>query len=200
MKYTKKRKTTNGKTRSNKVNLKNNMIYEKHVFSKPDFETILRVCNSIPKNKMRLDEKASGRLMYTFNNSDPIHKLIYNKQFIEKVRSITRNPNLAPCLEIPIEYRIYEPGSYMDWHRDTKMLPDQNQYECVITLTNNSDSKSLFCKSKKNCKSISSEPNSIIIVQANGIMHKVTKTTRGRRTIIKLVFTTQPNNSITKPT
>lgn len=57
MKYTKKRKTTNGKTRSNKVNLKNNMIYEKRVFSKPDFETILRVCNSIQKIKCAWTKK-----------------------------------------------------------------------------------------------------------------------------------------------
>jgi hypothetical protein len=189
MNFTKKYSRRGRKTRSKKTAIRplNGYIYEKNVFSGPYFKRISQICSLIKKSEMVLDSKASGRLMYTFKNTDPIHKLIYNKSFIEKVRRITRNPNLVPCLEIPIEYRIYEKGSYMDWHKDTIMLPDQYQYECVITISNTSDSRSLFVIDART-RAVSSEPNSIIIVQANGVMHKVEKTTTGERSILKLVF------------
>ena len=136
---------------------------------------------------MQIDEKAIGRLMYTFPTNDPIYSLVYNPDFIQKMRQLTKNPNLVPALEVPIEYRKYLVGSSMDWHRDTQMLPDQNQYECVITLTNTSDSVTLFEK-LDSIENISSDPNSIVIVRANGIRHKVTETTRGERTILKGVM------------
>ena len=181
-----KNKKVKNKTRS-RINMNKNMIYEKNVLHDTTFKKILSMCDTISENEMSLDPKASGRLMYEFSNKDPIHKLIYNKSFIEKIRNITGNNKLVPCWEIPIEYRKYSKGSYMNWHRDTIMLPDQLQYECVITLTNTSDSKTLF---KKNSRivSISSEPNSLIIVRAMGIPHMVTKTNKGQRTILKFVF------------
>jgi hypothetical protein len=189
MNFTKKYSRRVRKTRSKKTAIRplKGYIYEQNALSGSYFKKISQICGLIKKNEMTLDPKASGRLMYTFKNFDPIHKLIYNKPFIEKVRRITQNPNLVPCLEIPIEYRIYEKGSYMDWHKDTIMLPDQYQYECVITISNTSDSRSLFNKDG-HIQAVSSEPNSIIIVQANGVMHKVEKTTTGERSILKLVF------------
>jgi hypothetical protein len=139
---------------------------------------------------MELDDKASKRLMYQFKKDDPktklIEKLLYNKEFIEKVRKLIGNDKLVPYLKIPIEYRKYKNGSYMKWHRDTKMIKDQLQYECVITLTNTSDSLTLLDKILYLDK-ISTEPNSILIVRARGIRHMVTKTIEGSRTILKFV-------------
>jgi Rps23 Pro-64 3,4-dihydroxylase Tpa1-like proline 4-hydroxylase len=183
----KKYKHTKNLIRKKLVDMDKNMIYEKNVFSKRDFNKILSRCESISDNELYLDPKASGRLMYEFNNNDPIHKLLYNKTFINKIRSITGNPKLTPCLEVPMEFRKYSKGSYMNWHRDVQMLSDQLQYECVITLTNTSDSKTLF-KQSNHTKNVSSKPNSVIIVRANGIPHMVTKTNNGERTILKLVF------------
>jgi hypothetical protein len=183
----KKYKHTKNLTRKKRVDMDKNMIYEKKVFSKTDFNKILSRCESISENELYLDPKASGRLMYEFSNNDPLHKLLYNKTFINKIRRITGNPKLTPCLEVPMEFRKYSKGSYMNWHRDVQMLPDQLQYECVITLTNTSDSKTVF-KQPNHTKKLSSEPNSVIIVRANGIPHMVTKTNNGERTILKLVF------------
>lgn len=90
-------------------------------------------------------------------------------------------------MEVPVEYRKYIRGSFMNWHKDTQMLPHQLQYECVITITNTSNSRSSFRK-KTRTINVKSKPNSIIIVRANGISHKVSKTTKGTRTILKLVF------------
>ena len=66
------------------------------------------------------DTKASGRLMYVIKNEDPILKNIYNDDFIEKIRKLTGNPNLIPCMEVPVEYRKYIRGSFMNWHKDTQ--------------------------------------------------------------------------------
>lgn len=162
-------------------------VYEKNVYSVPVFEKIKAICNNVPPSQMQLDMKANGRLMYTFPTQDPIYYLVYNPNFIQKVRQLTKNPKLVPCLEVPIEYRKYLVGSSMDWHRDTKMLPDQDQYECVITLTNTSDSETLLDKLLW-IKRISSEPNSAVIVKARGISHKVTRSTHGERTILKVVL------------
>jgi hypothetical protein len=186
-KWTRKNKIHKNKTRSKRVNMNINMVYEKNAFTNDVFNKIVSMCDTISDKKMKIDPKASGRLMYTFYKNDPIYKLLYNKNFIKKVRSITGNKKLTPCIEIPIEYRKYSKGSYMDWHRDTQMLPDQLQYECVIKITNTSDSKTLFEK-KNRIDEISSEPNSVILVRAQGIPHKVTKTNKGERTILKIVF------------
>ena len=168
-----------------------NAIYEKNILSKRIFDKILLLCNEIRTESMELDNKASKRLMHQFKKDDPktklIEKLLYNKEFIEKVRKLIGNDKLVPYLKIPIEYRKYKNGAYMKWHRDTKMIKDQLQYECVITLTNTSDSLTLLDKILYWDK-ISTEPNSILIVRARGIRHMVTKTIEGSRTILKFVF------------
>ena len=171
----------------NKIFFNYNGVYESNIYSTDDFNKIKEICNQIPDSSLVLDPKASGRLMYTFLPNDPIHAIIINDNFINKIRKLTGNNNLVPCSQIPVEYRKYVTGSYMDWHKDTKMLKNQLQYECVITITNNSDSKTLFDKILYT-SSINTEPNSLIIVRADGVTHKVTELTKGERTIIKLVF------------
>lgn len=163
-------------------------IYEKNILPKETFERINDLCKKY-QNNMVLDPKANGRLMYVFPIQDEIYSLVYNPRFIQKVRSLSGNQRLIPCLDIPIEYRIYQAGSYMNWHKDVQMLPNQLQYECVVTLENTSDSKTMF----KDwfgllSREISTEPNSLVIVRAKGVEHCVTETTQGKRSILKIVF------------
>ena len=166
-------------------------IYEKNILDKKQFYNILTLCNTINIEDMTLDPKATNRLMYKFERDDEkielIQSLLFNKKFVEKIRNLTGNYNLYPCLKVPIEYRKYSEGSYMNWHRDTQILKDQYQYECVLTLTNNSDSLTLMDNVFYNDE-ISTEPNSLMIVRAHGIRHMVTKTQNGERTILKFVF------------
>ena len=164
-----------------------NGIYEQSLFPIDKFNKIKDICSQINDNAMVEDPKAHGRLMYTFMPNDPIVALINSNDFIEKVQKLTGNYNLIPSTTIPIEYRKYKIGAYMDWHRDTIMLNSQLQYECVITVTNDSDSETLFDKVLYTSH-IKSEPNSLVIVRAAGVNHMVTKLSKGERTIIKLVF------------
>jgi len=167
--------------------LDNNELYIKNAYDSSIFEQIKQICNTIKNENMILDHKASGRTMYTFPLDSLIYSLIYNEEFVKKMRIITNNPKLAPCVKIPIEYRKYGAGSYMRWHKDVKLFETQNQYECVLTITNTSNSKTLVNKHTY-IKRIHSIPNSLIVVKANGVEHKVTTTTSGERTIIKFIF------------
>ena len=186
---TKKRKPNNTRKTRNRhsVNFSKDAVYKQHVYDKNAFIKILAYTNKIKSSDMILDPKASGRLMYVINNTHPIVAVICSNEFINQVRKITGNKNLKPNMDIPIEYRKYVVGSHMHWHKDTQMLPDQLQYECVITLTNNSDSSTLL-KYENGVKKISTQPNSLLIVRAKGITHKVTPLAKGERTILKIVF------------
>ena len=166
-------------------------IYEKNALSELNFKDLLSLCKNISNTEMSLDPKATNRLMYQFTKDNEltlkVNFLLFNKSLIEKIRDVTGNQKLVPCLEVPVEYRKYSNGSYMNWHFDTKILEDQYQYECVLTLTNTSDSLTIMNRILYNDE-ISSEPNSLMIVRAHGILHKVTETTKGERTILKFVL------------
>lgn len=180
---TRKRKQHGGKS----TDFNKEAVYQEHIYNPTTFRKLLDYAHKIKDTDMIHDPKATGRAMYVISESDPIIKLICNSELIDKVRKITNNPKLKPCLQIPIEYRKYVIGSYMDWHKDTQMLPNQLQYECVITLENTSDSHTLLAYNS-GIKNIATNPNSLLVVRANGVSHKVTQLQSGFRTIFKLVF------------
>lgn len=190
-KRTTKKRALNVQTRKShgvgRTNFSKDAVYKQHVYDKNTFVKILAYTKQIKLSDMVLDPKATGRMMYVINNDNPIIPFICDIKLINQVRKITGNQKLKPNLEIPIEYRKYVIGSYMDWHKDTPMLPDQLQYECVITLTNSGDSLTLL-QYKNGIKKLSTKPNSLLLVRANGITHKVTPLAKGERTILKIVF------------
>jgi len=185
--YTKKRRQNTRTRKSRRTDFNNDAVYLKNIYDKSTFSKILAYTKQIKSSNMVHDPKATGRAMYVINNNHPIIPIICSTELINHIRKITANPKLKPCLEIPIEYRKYIIGSYMDWHKDTQMLANQLQYECVITLTNSSDSLTLL-QYDQGVKKLVTEPNSLLLVRANGISHKVTPLTKGERTILKLVF------------
>ena len=170
-----------------RTNFSSEAVYSENIYSKAQFNAILKYAQTIKDANMVYDPKATGRAMYVIDSNDPIVSKICNETLITKVRKIVGNTNLKPCLAIPIEYRKYIIGSYMDWHKDSQMLQDQLQYECVITLTNSSDSLTLL-EYNTGIKKLITKPNSLLVVRANGINHKVTPLTKGERTILKIVF------------
>jgi len=167
-------------------------FYSTNVYKPIHFRSIQKACDAIPEKAMNLDWEPTtkNRLTYLFKHTDPLVNRIYNKDLVQAVRVLTGNERLEPCDQIPVEYRIYGPGSSMNWHTDRQMLPDQRQYECVITLRNTSDSETLVKQGTRNNrnKHIKTEPNSLFLVQAEGVNHCVTPLTKGSRSILKVVF------------
>ena len=183
---TAKRKRRFARTRKARpVNFDKDAIYLENVYDPRSFHHIQTVCDRI--QTMKPDPKAQGRLMHILETTHPLIPEIFSPTLINTVRRITGNPRLSPCPQVPPEYRIYNPGSFMHWHTDQQMLPDQKQYECVITLRNTSDSKTLL-DYPKGIKSLRTKPNSLLVVRAKGIRHSVMPTTKGSRSILKVVF------------
>jgi hypothetical protein len=124
---------------------------------------------------------APGRLRTFMNEGTFTHTIFTSRQILEYLSHIFET-ELKPC-PIPIEYRKYPIGGGMKWHRDVNLF--DRQYECVYTVTNTSDSftmhKDVFGKIHETW----TEPNSLVIVQAEGVMHGVSPVTQGERTIIK---------------
>lgn len=87
------------RTHKNKIDMNNDMIYSKNVYSKEMFSNISNYCSNISENEMIDDTKASGRLMYIIKNEDPILKNIYNDDFIEKFENL---------LEISILFHVWK--------------------------------------------------------------------------------------------
>ena len=90
--------------------------------------------------------------------------------------------------DFPLEYRAYPVGSHMSWHRD-ECLFSVPQVELVLTVTNSSDSATEWQDGRGLVHRQWTEPNSLLLVRANGALHRVLPVNRGDRTIIKCVFT-----------
>ena len=75
-------------------------IYENNIYSKERFNNILSICNSIRDEDMKPDPKAIDRMMYVFTKNKKltpiIESLLFNKNFINKVRYFTGNNKLVP--------------------------------------------------------------------------------------------------------
>lgn len=131
---------------------------------------------------------APGRTMTRIQNGTRTHQVFTSPQVTEWFQKVF-NCRLVPGHEkVPIEYRRYPVGcSGMGWHRDTPLIG--KQYECVYTVTNTSDSQTLYKDFFGRVHSVWTEPGSLIVVQAGGVRHAVTPVTRGERSIVKFVFT-----------
>jgi len=162
-------------------------MYEKNAYSHSVFKDMKKICEKITANDMIRCEE-TGRLILSFPENHPIYSLVYNSDFIKKIRLLTGVKNLVPCLEVPVEYRKYLPGSEMEWHRDTPVTENGCQYEGVITLSNTSDSRTEIDKFFY-IEKIHSEENTLLCVRGEEVVHRVTKSTKGERSIIKIIFT-----------
>jgi len=130
---------------------------------------------------------APGRLRTYIQPGSKTHQVFTSRQLSDYFSHVFNRPLVSGASRIPIEYRKYPSGSTgMSWHRDVPLIG--HQYECVYTLTNTSDSRTIWRDVFGNEHPIWTEPNSLIVVQAAGVEHAVTPVTTGERTIVKFVF------------
>ena len=166
----------------------NGIIYIENVFTPSVFQTIKHTCKSLNKT-LKKDNLINGIRYGTHINKGYIKNILDSSEFTHFVNKIVNN-QLKPQIKLsdfPIEYRIYpNKSSGMEWHSDT-LLYSVPQYECVFTIENNSDSNTLW-KNKNKINTIKTNPNSLIIVVANGPLHKVTPINSGFRSILKFIF------------
>ena len=139
---------------------------------------------------------APGRLRTFMSPESMAHRVFTSPQLTEYFSTVFSKP-LEPAgipsehrITIPVEYRKYQVGcGGMKWHRDTSLIG--RQYECVYTVENTSDSMTVRRDWLGNEHAVWAEPNSLMVVQAGGVMHGVSPVTIGERSIVKFVFCDQ---------
>ena len=166
-----------------------NVIYIPNFLSSRDFEVVK---NDLRNNNTHFKNESFRKIRPLVNNQDynkNIYNIFYSPKYISKLNNHCRK-NLFKST-FPIEHRIYPNGSKgMRWHVDTLMY-DLPQYEAVFTVNNNSDSMTEWIDNSR--KSQWTEPNSLLLVKAQGDYHGVTPVNQGSREILKLIYTQSKN-------
>jgi len=169
-------------------NTNNNYIYKENFLQEADFNKLLYELKQYDERLAASKENYNNVVRYNLvidNNSpssfNPVATIL--KKYQGEIKTLTRNPNIYLANNFPIEYRKYVPGSFMKKHKDL-LIYKIPQYECVLTLSNTTDSVT-----KMEDIPIKATPNSLLIVKALGVEHEVTKVTQGERKFLKFIFT-----------
>lgn len=159
-----------------------------------DFNHLKQALDRYNQNLEQSRESLSNVNRYNFKLPPDSKLNVILDNMIKQIREKTGLKNLRLLRDTGIEYRKYEPGSFMDWHQDI-ILTNPPQWECVFTLRNNSDSVTEFQDPlSKSIEKIKSEENSLIMLRAGGIPHQVTLTTKGERYFLKFALSEVSNN------
>ena len=171
------------KTYSNKK-----YIYKENFLQEADFNKLLYELKQYDERLTASKENYDSVVRYNLvidNNStsslNPVATIL--KKYQREIINLTHNPNIYLATNFPIEYRKYVPGSFMKKHKDV-LIYKIPQYECVLTLSNTTDSVT-----KMEDIPIKATPNSLLIVKALGVEHEVTEVIKGERKFIKFIFT-----------
>ena len=165
----------------------NSLWIEENFFSEKEFNNILEDLRYV---ELKKDSRSNNRetLCLSPTKYKNIYEKIYNNNkfnaFIDSIKDKNCIIKLKPSY--PIEYRKYFTGSKgMSWHKDLSMF-EPNCFEIVLTLTNNSNSNFQWIENNK-IKSLSPNPNTLVVVRPESIMHRVTPVNTGERTILKFI-------------
>jgi len=168
------------------INYRNQLFIFNNFFSDVDFS---KIKNFVKNLKFKDDDRVSARKTLCLDQTKfpKLYEIIYNNSRLKSfIKTINPNEFHNPP-RFPIEYRIYPRGSSgMNWHQDTSLFsPDA--IEGVITIENNS--KSEFKWKENNVeKKITPQANTVALVKPGSVLHSVSGTGNGTRTIIKFVI------------
>lgn len=161
--------------------------YESNFLSDADFAAICADFQHRQKDLVSEDLGTVKRENLEVSSDSVVYRILSKPQYRDKLRNLTGNSKIYLARNFPVEYRRYSKGSYMSKHRDTQLYV-KPQYECILTLSNSSDSRTIFYLPGQT-SAIHSKPNSIMFVRANGVKHEVLPVTVGERCFIKFIMT-----------
>jgi hypothetical protein len=166
------------------------VYFFRNVLSQEDYNIILEECNMLKSHLKQEYSEFVKRKTIVVDKNSYLNTIFFGNKFLNYIHKIL-GFRVKPSSNLPIEFRIYEKGGKMDWHRDyvDKVVKNCPQIEIVFTLENTSDSKTLWIDDDTNKKyEIITQNNSIIITQGNGAYHMVTPVTTGHRSIVKIAY------------
>lgn len=180
---------TRGNTQNVKSFSKDGIMYEENVLSKEDMQFLQSEFSDLKRSSNFKMEEASGtynRSSVKMNTDTRTYSVMSSGKILNKIRELTGDSSVI-LGDYPIEMRIYGIGGTMDWHSDT-ILYAPAQWECVLTLDNNTDSSTEVITYRDESHTIETKPGSILLVRAGGLYHRVHPSTRGERVIIKALY------------
>jgi hypothetical protein len=171
------------------------VLFFTNVLTQEQYHRVLDECHLLqPYLKENHGERVKRKTIQIEPHSY-VSTLFYGNPFLDYLHT-RLGFRVTPSSILPIEFRMYEKGGMMDWHRDVvhSLVRNCPQIEIVFTLENNSDSKTLWIEETKNgvtqevTHEVVTQNNSILITQGNGAYHKVTPVSTGYRSIIKIAY------------
>lgn len=187
------------------INLHYSTKYDNDVIILENFYSIEKfneISNYIKKTKgaITYDKRVPERKTYMYKNNNNIKfSELTNMLHTNELKYLLENSldKKYKTNNFPIEYRIYDSKSKgMLWHVDKEIF-DGIYYECVLTLSNNSQSLFEYIDMYGKLQKIKTKPNTLVCVTPSSIKHRVTPSISGDREILKFVITFN-DNSINK--
>ncbi|KAK3235393.1 hypothetical protein CYMTET_54401 [Cymbomonas tetramitiformis] len=164
------------------------VVYEKDFLSQADLELVAHQVSKLRKKVKKDHSFAHNRLSAMISPASKVFTLFTSQQVQDKLRRLLGGVMVSPA-DYPMEFRVYPVGAEMTWHKDD-MLYVEPQYELIYTISNTSDSRTEWIDEAGTLHSHWVEPNSLIIVRAESLEHRVTPVKDGERSIVKYVYTT----------
>lgn len=166
------------------------IFYLKNVLSEKEYN-IIKEETTIINSKLNFEE-TTFRKIYNLNvdKQSILYNIFYGEKFLDYLYK-NLGFRVKPLYIVPIDYRVYKIGHFMNWHRDSVISINKNcpQIEVVYTIENKSDSQTEWIDDNTNIKNIIvSEPNTIMITQGGSVFHYVSPVTKGYRSIIKIAY------------
>ena len=163
-------------------------VYIRNFFSPRDYAVLLDACREMrPRAGAERRACARQRLGVMIEPEHVVHRAFMNPRVAERISGLVGR-RVVPA-DVPVEYRVYPEGAAMDWHQDVALYVEP-QYELVFTLENTSDSQTQWQDADGRRRGGWTEPNSIIMVRAESVVHRVTPVLVGERSIVKFAYTT----------
>lgn len=186
------------------INLHYSTKYDNDVIILENFYSIEKfneISNYIKKTKGKItyDKRVPERKTYMYKNNNinftKLTDLLHTNELIYLLEnSLNKKYKIN---NFPIEYRIYDSKSKgMIWHIDKEIF-NSKYYECVLTLSNTTQSLFEYIDMYGNLQKIKTKPNTLVCVTPASIKHRVTSSNTGEREILKFVITFN-DNSINK--
>jgi hypothetical protein len=166
----------------------NGLIYVRSFFSMEKAAAIRKEVAELRKRaKPEIGSIATGRRGSFIAANSVARTALSSSETGKKLEQLVGQGSLLPA-EYPAELRIYPVGASMDWHSDDRLyaLP---QYELIYTVENCSDSETQWRDRSGQVHSEWTEPNSLLVVHADSVVHRATHVSKGERIILKAIWT-----------
>ena len=169
------------------------LLYVRNFFEPETYERVAKECAKL-RESVTAENRACARhrLGVMVPTDNFVHEACVASSVAERLGTLLLGEENEVDLvagDVPVEFRIYPVGGSMDWHKDVALY-SKPQFEIVFTVTNTSDSTTEWEDERTGMRYGGwTEPNSVIVVRADGAPHRVTAVTRGERSIVKFVLT-----------